>query len=76
MTSKHASDKEEKWISSLRRVIQKAPKNVWLFSAGGCIHVMRKAKAGGRTTLEGGSMDPEYILTTIRGEVDIDGGDW
>jgi hypothetical protein len=67
---------EQKAISALKEVARKWPENLWLFSANGSLHVMRKDSNGKHaySDHEKGGVDPSYSLDTIN--IDNDGGDW
>jgi hypothetical protein len=66
--------KEEAAIAELKKLAQKWPKSLWLFSASGTLCVMRCGPDGGQVTTPGGGMDQSYILDTIK--IPNDGGDW
>ena len=61
-------------INALKRLGKGWPSTLWLYSAGGTLHVMGK-RDGKRLMDEKGSFDPEAVLATIEG-IDNDGGDW
>ena len=66
---------EQKAINSLKRLAKKWPKSLWLFSASGILHVMRKGPCGKHVMTDwGGGVDPDYSLDSII--IDNDGGDW
>lgn len=65
----------EEWIKELKRVIKRMPKGVWLFANSAGLSVMALGEDGLHKTKDNrGGMDPEYMIDTIR--CDIDGGDW
>lgn len=77
------TDEERRAIASLRRLAKRWPKSLWLFSASGTLHVMRKSPDGGRpelpdksysSSLGGTVTDVRFSITTI--DIDNDGGDW
>jgi len=57
--------REKTAIKRLHELAEGWPKDLWIFSAGSCLYVMRCGKNG------------EHVMTS-RGSVDIDsdGGDW
>jgi len=60
----------------LKRLENKWPKTLWLFSASGTLYVMKKDAEGEKAHhpgLEGG-VDQAFIAATI--EIENDGGDW
>ncbi len=65
---------EEKAINALKKVAKKWPKSLWLFSASGTLHVMKKGENGEQVHLNNFSMDPDYTITSI--DIQNDGGDW
>ncbi len=73
---------ERNAINSLKRLAKRWPKSLWLFSAGGELHVMKCNKAGDRAITPPGpnhflvteSVDPDFSVCTIN--VPNDGGDW
>ena len=65
---------ERRAISSLKRLAKRWPKSLWLFSAGGSLHVMRRGPDGDFAKTSNGGNDPDYELDTIY--IPNDGGDW
>jgi len=67
---------EEKAIASLERLAKRWPKSLWLYSASSSLCVM-KCKPDGCVADKnnGESIDPDYLVTQIRG-IHNDGGDW
>jgi hypothetical protein len=66
---------EAKAIASLQRLAKRWPETLWLFSASGALHVMRKGENGEHVYLDQfGGVDPDYSLATI--DIPNDGGDW
>lgn len=68
---------EDDAIRSLQAVARIWPKSLWLFSASGSLHVMRKSE--GKRAMEGGvriknGYDTSAVVTAI--EIENDGGDW
>ena len=61
-------------IDSLIRVANQLPKSLWLFAAGGKLHVMKYKEDGSRCMTPSGGVDPDYVIETIN--IDSDGGDW
>lgn len=57
-------------IKTLQRLGKRWPKSLWLYSASGSLHVMRKDTEGNRTTEDQG-----FIVATIEG-IENDGGDF
>ena len=68
------SKEEAEAIASLKRLAKRWPKSLWLFSAGGGLHVMRLQADGEKAVTPNGGMDPEYIVADIH--IMNDGGDW
>jgi hypothetical protein len=68
--------KEEKnAINTLQKLAKKWPSSLWLFSASGCLCVMKKKDNGERAILPDGlSMDQDYCINTI--DIENEGGDW
>ena len=62
-------------IASLRRLANRWPDGLWLFSASGALCVMRAGENGEHVMTDDGGVDPDYIITQILG-IDNDGGDW
>lgn len=62
-------------IEALQRAAKMWPATLWLFSASGTLHVMRKGPRGEHVETETGGMDPSYSIATVEG-IDNDGGDW
>jgi hypothetical protein len=63
-------------VAALRRLAKRWPQTLWLFSASGSLHVMRRGPDGHAVHYErGGGVDRDYIVETITG-ISNDGGDW
>lgn len=62
------TEEELRAIVSLKRRAKSWPASLWLFSADGTLHVMRKAPDGGTVA------DVRYSIATI--DIENDGGDW
>lgn len=62
------------WIAKLQKVINEAPKDVWIFVASGNIHVMA-LRDGKRAAVRGGGYDQSASCGVIHG-IEADGGDW
>ena len=78
------SDGEKKTIAALKRLAKKWPGTLWLFSASGTLHVMKKHEDGfpafygdnvPPSNSRNGGVCEQYIVATITG-IDNDGGDW
>jgi hypothetical protein len=67
------TETEEKAIRDLTSLSKKWPKTLWLYSAGGTLHVMR-SKHGQHVFTSSGGIDPDYSMATIA--IDNSGGDW
>ncbi len=81
------SKEEQAAIRALKRLAKKWPKSLWLFVTG-TVHVMRCGEDGERVYIpiedgylrgpgessQGGGVDPDYMVTTIK--MPSDGGDW
>lgn len=70
-------------VQALKRLAKKWPKSLWLFSASGTLHVMKRAPDGGQETRK--NMNDAYAYgkdvfdqKASVGTIDIpnDGGDW
>lgn len=64
---------EKEAIQKLKEVADIWPNSLWLFSASGSLHVMKKKK-GKRVMFYGAGVDPDYSVDTIN--IENDGGDW
>ena len=69
-----ATLEEQKAIDALKRLAKKWPSSLWLFSASGTLHVMRKGSDDEHVVLRHGGVDPDYSLATVK--IENDGGDW
>lgn len=78
------SKQEHDAINDLKALGGRWPKSLWLFSASGTLHVMKKDSnnrvyhplhISGSGPSSGGGVDPDYIVATIQG-IENDGGDW
>jgi hypothetical protein len=67
------TEDEKKAVTSLKRLANRWPKNLWLFSASGTLCVMR-TDSNGEKVLDGEGFDQDYIVGTIN--ISNDGGDW
>jgi hypothetical protein len=65
---------EKNAIRTLKALANRWPASLWLFSAGGTLHVMRNNREGRRVVDESGSMDRDASITTVN--IPNDGGDW
>ena len=65
---------ETKAINTLKRLAKTWPESLWLYSASGTLHVMRKGEDGHAAMLPTGGVDPDYALTSVG--IENDGGDW
>jgi len=68
------TDKERKAIAALKKLEKEWPKSLWIFSASGRLHVMKKDRDGDHAKNHTGGMDPNFIAETIN--IENDGGDW
>ena len=67
--------KEEKAaIATLKSLAKRWPKTLWLFSADGVLHVMRKGAGGLPMMTESGGVDRDGVVDII--DIRNDGGDW
>jgi len=62
-------------IRQLQALAQAWPSSLWLFSASGSLHVMRKVNGKRMMNKHDGGIDADYVVETIKG-IDNDGGDW
>jgi hypothetical protein len=67
---------EKKAIASLKRLAKTWPESLWLFSASGSLHVMRKDEHGNKVhnPYIPDSFSSESVVATIN--IENDGGDW
>ncbi len=65
---------EAKAITALKRVAERWPDSLWLFSASGTLCVMRKGPDGEHVMRKGAGVDPDYEVATI--DIENSGGDW
>jgi len=65
---------EKKAIAALKRVAKRWPESLWLFSASGTLHVMKKNEQGERVMLSSDGVDPDFAITSAY--IENDGGDW
>ena len=65
---------EARAIRRLKALARDWPDTLWLYSAGGALHVMRKGDDGVHVTLPHDGIDPDYSLATV--EIENSGGDW
>lgn len=75
------TNEEKSAVASLKRLAQKWPDSLWLFSANGSLHVMKLNPDGSRrvhANIAGddraGGMDQDAVIATI--DIPNDGGDW
>lgn len=66
---------EKAAIAELKKLAQKWPDTLWLFSASGSLHVMRYDDDGNSVHKDNFGFDPEYVVASIYG-IDNDGGEW
>lgn len=72
------TDEELKAIRALRRLAKQWPPSLWLWSAGGCLHVMRHGSDGTPVMTSAGAdggVDRRWSVESING-IQNDGGDW
>lgn len=75
MSDRGMSEQERKAIIALQRAAKIWPDSLWLFSADGILHVMRKTDEGVHAVTNNGGMDPDFMIgVTI--DIENDGGDW
>lgn len=68
------SKEEKKAINALKRLAEKWPKSLWLFSGSGILCVLKKAKGNNRAMNKNGGVCQEHVVETIN--IENDGGDW
>jgi hypothetical protein len=69
--------KEASAVRRLKRLAEDWPETLWLYSAGGNLHVMQTDENGDAAMgagFRGEGVDPEYDVLTIN--IPNDGGDW
>lgn len=64
---------ERNAIRTLKRLETTWPQSLWLFSASGSLHVMKK-DANGKIPMDGEGISPEFVVATL--DIENDGGDW
>lgn len=64
---------EELAIELLKKAARHWPESLWLFSASGMLHVVKRLPDG-RKAMVGEGFDPDYAIATI--DIPNDGGDW
>jgi len=64
---------ELKWIAEFKTLAKRCPKNLWLFSANGSLHIM-KTPDDNNDMNEYGGVNNENSIDTIK--IRNDGGDW
>lgn len=73
-----STDKEQRWIERLRKVVKAQPSTLWVFVASNSIYVMKRnaedEKAMAADVFDPG-FDVEYVVENL-GQSDWDGGDW
>lgn len=71
------TEAEKSAVRRLKRLAKAWPKTLWLYSAGGSLHVMQTDANGDQAMgagLLGEGVDPDYSVITIN--IPNDGGDW
>jgi hypothetical protein len=63
------------WLEKFSQLAKDMPKEVWVFSGDGGVHVLAKDENGQPFMLSGGGVDPNAILMSSSGG-SWDGGDW
>lgn len=63
-------------ISALKRLGQKWPKSLWIYSGDGGAYILKTLPNGEHAVLPDGSMDQSYIVGSIPHKIPIDGGTW
>lgn len=61
-------------LNWLGRLEKDWPDDLWVWSAGGVLHVMQNGPDGQRQMTDTGGVDPSYTLQSFR--IPSDGGDW
>lgn len=65
---------EKKHVAKMQKIASSWPRSLWLFSANGVLHVMKKVNDEKAMT-PNGCFDADHTVATIYG-IDNDGGDW
>lgn len=65
---------EAQAIRALKRLARRWPRQLWLFSAAGSLHVMKADEQGRHHYRSDQSVDPSFSLATV--DIPNDGGDW
>ena len=71
MTDQHRIEKQA--VLALRKLAATWPDSLWLFAAGGSLHIMRLVD-GARAVTPGGGADRDGEIAVI--DIPCDGGDW
>lgn len=58
----------------LKAAAEEWPSDLWVFTAGGALNVMRRGPNGERVMLPSGGVDPDFLAYTVN--IPSDGGDW
>jgi hypothetical protein len=69
---------ERAWWDRLSAVLAEQPRDTWLYVGAGSLHLMRcgPRRAHAHAVTASGGIDPDYVLASLTGRLDIDGGDW
>lgn len=65
---------ERRAIAALKRLANKWPKSLWIFSGSGSI--MKVGPNGEKMKTASDGIDPEFKVGSIPSRMHIDGGDW
>lgn len=73
---KPATKEELKWIEQFKKLAEKCPKKLWLFSGSGTLYVMKTPEDGNENGggCNGSGVNQENIIDRIK--IRNDGGDW
>ena len=69
------NEEERAALAALKKLAKRWPKSLWLFSASGTLHLMRKSEIGERCMTPDGYVDQNASVWSTR-DVENDGGDW
>lgn len=70
---------EKQAVAALKRIAERWPDTLWIFTTGGYLHVMRNGPDGEPVYHSASpgiapGVDPDYVVASVR--VPSDGGDW
>ena len=67
---------EKAAIRDLKKLAQKWPKSLWLYSGAGSLFVLRTTPEGEHAMTKHGGVDPAFVVESLGTSIPNDGGDW